>query len=588
MTDRSGEWAARHRAWETERLDPARERAPERKRSFSTISDMPIEPLYGPWSASEADPLDAIGLPGEPPFTRGIHPSGYRSRLWTMRMFAGFGAAEDTNARFRQLLDGGSDRPVDRVRHADAVRLRHRRPGGGRGVRDVRRRGLEPGRHGGPARRPAARARVDLDDHQFAGRADLGDVHRGRGEGRRLARPARGDDPERHPQGVRRPEGVPLPAGAVDAPGDRHHRVRDARAAALEHGLDQRLPHPRGGLDRGPGAGLHDRRRDGLCRGGPRARPADRRLRAASQLLLQQPQRLLRGDRQVPRVASHLAHADDRALWRRERAVGLDAVPHPDRGCVADSTAATQQPDPGGAAGARRRAWRDAVAAHRCLRRSPRGPDRGSGDAGAPPAADHRRGERRGRHGRPARRFVVRRGADRRDRTPGLALPRRDRPARRDGRGHHRGLSAARDRRRRLSVPARVRRRRAADRRDQRLRRRRRADAGPRAGGAGRLGGTTSRAARTDTPGARRGRGRGGAARPARDGGTPRFERDQPHAASSSDAPPRTRRSGSSARSCARSSASTASRSRSRCISIHSNSSTRSATRSARSRRSRT
>ena len=62
-------------------------------------------------------------------------------------------------------------------------------------------------------------------------------------------------------------------------------------------------------------------------------------------------------------------------------------------------------------------------------------------------------------HGRSARRVVVRRGADRRDRGGRLALPRRDRPARRDGRGHHRGLSAARDRRRRLSLPARVRRR---------------------------------------------------------------------------------------------------------------------------------
>ncbi|MFL5673440.1 MAG: methylmalonyl-CoA mutase [Chloroflexota bacterium] len=107
MSDRSGEWAARRRAWETERLDPARERAPERKGSFSTISDMPIDPLYGPWSASETDALETVGLPGEPPFTRGIHPSGYRSRLWTMRMFAGFGAAEDTNARFRQLLSAG-------------------------------------------------------------------------------------------------------------------------------------------------------------------------------------------------------------------------------------------------------------------------------------------------------------------------------------------------------------------------------------------------------------------------------------------------------------------------------------------------
>ena len=109
MTDRPADWAARRRAWQRDRLDPALERAAERRPRFSTISDMPIDGLYGPWSLDEAgiDPLRDIGFPGEPPFTRGIHPSGYRSRLWTMRMFAGFGAAEDTNARFRQLLDAG-------------------------------------------------------------------------------------------------------------------------------------------------------------------------------------------------------------------------------------------------------------------------------------------------------------------------------------------------------------------------------------------------------------------------------------------------------------------------------------------------
>jgi hypothetical protein len=107
MTDRSAEWAARRRAWEAERLEPALGRAPERRSRFSTIGDTTIERLYGPWSEPEADPLRDIGFPGEPPFTRGIHPTGYRSRLWTMRMFAGFGAAEDTNARFRSLLDAG-------------------------------------------------------------------------------------------------------------------------------------------------------------------------------------------------------------------------------------------------------------------------------------------------------------------------------------------------------------------------------------------------------------------------------------------------------------------------------------------------
>jgi methylmalonyl-CoA mutase N-terminal domain/subunit len=131
-------WSARKRAWEARRLAAALDRAPERKPRFSTISDTPIERLYGPWSWlsgadgaqaggggptavdhrgdhlrpesgrwDDFDPMRDIGMPGEPPFTRGIHPSGYRSRLWTMRMFAGFGAAEDTNARFRSLLEAG-------------------------------------------------------------------------------------------------------------------------------------------------------------------------------------------------------------------------------------------------------------------------------------------------------------------------------------------------------------------------------------------------------------------------------------------------------------------------------------------------
>ena len=79
---------------------------PERKPRFSTISDMPIKGLYGPESVWP-DAEGRIGLPGEPPFTRGVHPTGYRSRHWTMRMFAGFGAAEDTNKRFHQLLAAG-------------------------------------------------------------------------------------------------------------------------------------------------------------------------------------------------------------------------------------------------------------------------------------------------------------------------------------------------------------------------------------------------------------------------------------------------------------------------------------------------
>jgi len=78
----------------------------ERDALFATISGEPVEPLYTEEDLPE-DPGAAIGLPGEFPYTRGIYPSMYRGRLWTMRQFAGFGTAEETNERFRYLLDQG-------------------------------------------------------------------------------------------------------------------------------------------------------------------------------------------------------------------------------------------------------------------------------------------------------------------------------------------------------------------------------------------------------------------------------------------------------------------------------------------------
>src|SRR5215208_1602138 len=77
---------------------------PERPISFTTLSGEPVEPLY---TEQDLPAPEAIGLPGEFPYTRGVYPSMYRGRLWTMRQFAGFGTAEETNARFRYLLDHG-------------------------------------------------------------------------------------------------------------------------------------------------------------------------------------------------------------------------------------------------------------------------------------------------------------------------------------------------------------------------------------------------------------------------------------------------------------------------------------------------
>jgi methylmalonyl-CoA mutase, N-terminal domain len=81
-----------------------RARPRERKEKFTTLSGEPIEPLYGPESLP---PFEDIGRPGEYPFTRGVYENMYRGRLWTMRQFAGFGTSEETNERFRYLLDHG-------------------------------------------------------------------------------------------------------------------------------------------------------------------------------------------------------------------------------------------------------------------------------------------------------------------------------------------------------------------------------------------------------------------------------------------------------------------------------------------------
>ncbi len=94
--------------WERDTLEPAQKNVGERDTDFSTVSDLPIEPLYTAEDLGHAwDPGERLGFPGEYPYTRGIHPSMYRSRLWTMRQFAGFGSAAQTNQRFKYLLEHG-------------------------------------------------------------------------------------------------------------------------------------------------------------------------------------------------------------------------------------------------------------------------------------------------------------------------------------------------------------------------------------------------------------------------------------------------------------------------------------------------
>jgi methylmalonyl-CoA mutase, N-terminal domain len=92
--------------WETECVRPFVQKQPERREAFVTASGLEIERVYAPAEPS-AGYMSQLGFPGEFPFTRGVYPTLYRGRLWTMRQYAGFGTAEETNRRYRYLLDHG-------------------------------------------------------------------------------------------------------------------------------------------------------------------------------------------------------------------------------------------------------------------------------------------------------------------------------------------------------------------------------------------------------------------------------------------------------------------------------------------------
>jgi methylmalonyl-CoA mutase N-terminal domain/subunit len=100
------EIAGEHKRW-WDKLEPSLAKTPERKPDFVNTSGIPISRVYLPMDIADTDYMNEIGLPGEYPFTRGVQPTMYRGRLWTMRQYAGFATAEDTNRRYRFLLEQG-------------------------------------------------------------------------------------------------------------------------------------------------------------------------------------------------------------------------------------------------------------------------------------------------------------------------------------------------------------------------------------------------------------------------------------------------------------------------------------------------
>ena len=510
MTDRSAEWAARRRAWEAERLAPALERAPERRERFSTIGDTTVERLYGPWSSPDADPLRDIGFPGEPPFTRGIHPTGYRSRLWTMRMFAGFGAAEDTNARFRQLLEAGQtglsiayDMPTLYGYDSDDPEAEGEFGTCGVGVSSLA--DMEILLDGLPLDAVSTSMTINSPAApiwaMYIVAAEKAGVPRDRLEGTLQNDILKEFVAQKEflfpPMPSMRLVTDTIEFGTREMPrwntvSISGYHIREAGSTAIQElafTIADGMAYVEAALARGLRVDDFAPRLSFFFNSHSDFFEEIAKFRASRRIWHKL-------------MTERYGAENERSAWMRfhTQTAGVSLTP--------------QQPLNNltrvALAGAGRGPGRHAVAPHRRLRRGAGRPDRRGRPPGAPPAADHRRGERRRRHGRPARWVVVRRGPDRRDRGGRLALPRRDRSPRRDGRRDHRGLSAARDRRRGLPLPARVRCRAAAGRRDQRLCRCRRADDDPGPGRAARFRGAPPGAAGTDPsrPGCRRGRGR--------------------------------------------------------------------------------
>src|SRR5574337_211638 len=109
MNEQERDKPVKHRfdSWQSDVLEPVLARTPERQRAFRTASGIEVKRLYTPLDLADHDYLEEIGFPGGYPYTRGVRPTMYRSRLWTMRAYAGYGTAEESNRRFHFLLDQG-------------------------------------------------------------------------------------------------------------------------------------------------------------------------------------------------------------------------------------------------------------------------------------------------------------------------------------------------------------------------------------------------------------------------------------------------------------------------------------------------
>ena len=299
--------------------------AKERPIRFSTVSDMAIDPLYTPEDVSGSYD-EKLGNPGEYPYTRGPYGSMYRGRLWTMRQFAGFGLAEDTNERFHFLLEQGQDGlstafDMPTLMGYDADHERAQGEVGREGVAVSTIDDMVTLFKGIPLDKVTTSMTVNCSASVLLAMY-LVMAERNGVPWERVGGTIQNDMLKEF---IAQKEWIWPPAPSLRVVTDMIEFCAK-QGAAMACGIDQRLPHPRGGLDRGAGTRIHTGGRNLLRRGCDEARAGCRRLRAASLVLLEHAQRLPRRGREAARRAPDLGAADEGALRREERA--LDDAAH--------------------------------------------------------------------------------------------------------------------------------------------------------------------------------------------------------------------------------------------------------------------
>ena len=260
------------------------------EKSAPAISDAPVSSASTPegidvrkvYTGADLDGVQHLGsMPGFAPYVRGPYSTMYVRRPWTIRQYAGFSTAEESNAFYRKNLAAGQrglsiafDLPTHRGYDSD-----HPRVAGDVGMAGVAIDSILDMRV--LFERHPAGSNERVDDHERRRVAGDGALHRRRRRAGGSAREARGHDPERRAQRIHGAQHLHLPAEAFDAHHRRHLSLYRPPHAAVQLDLDFRVPHARGGGDRRPRARLHPGGRPRVRAHRPRSRSGHRPLRAA-------------------------------------------------------------------------------------------------------------------------------------------------------------------------------------------------------------------------------------------------------------------------------------------------------------------